>query len=68
MNSRKRSMIKTLTWRLCASCITFLLVYLVSGEIKIASGVTAIEAGTKMLAYYLHERAWEKIDSRQMNG
>ena len=68
MNSKTHSLIKTLTWRVTASTITFFLVYFISGEVRVASGVTVLEAITKMLAYYLHERAWVRFDARKQYG
>ena len=66
--SKKRSLIKTVTWRVCASSITFIMVYLFTGKVIIASGAMVIEALVKMLAYYLHERAWERFDERRQDA
>ena len=38
-----------------------ILVYLLSGEIKISVTIVTFEVTVKMLIYYLHERAWEKV-------
>ena len=61
MTSKKRSLFKTITWRITATTTTLLLVYVLSGEIKFASTVALFEVFIKLLVYYLHERAWEKV-------
>ena len=58
---RSRSLLKTLTWRVLASLDTFLISWFVSGEISIGATIATIEIITKLVIYYLHERAWDKI-------
>lgn len=58
--SKKRTLLKTITWRVTASIITLAIVWLVSGELMIAGEVAALEVVVKMFGYYLHERAWER--------
>lgn len=57
----RRSFVKTLTWRVTATAITLVLVYLFTGEWTISVGVASAEVIIKMLAYYGHERTWSKI-------
>ncbi len=61
MESHKRSIIKTLTWRITATLITTLVVYLLSGEVLLSLGVGFIDAVIKIFAYYSHERIWDRI-------
>jgi uncharacterized membrane protein len=35
--------------------------YIITGSIKVALGIGSIEVVSKMLLYYFHERAWNKI-------
>jgi len=56
--SRKRHLAKTLTWRVLATTDTFLIAWLITGQIDWAAGIASIEVATKMLLYYWHERAW----------
>jgi uncharacterized membrane protein len=58
MSSRKSALLKTVTWRMLATVDTFVLSYLITGSLKWASSVGVGELFTKMLLYYLHERAW----------
>ncbi len=56
--SRIRSLLKGLSWRMLASSATFAIVYLATGDASQAAEFTLYEAGLKLLLYYLHERAW----------
>jgi uncharacterized membrane protein len=58
MVSRKRHLAKTLTWRVLATTDTFLIAWLITGQIDWAAGIASIEVLTKMFLYYWHERAW----------
>ena len=56
-----RSVIKGALWRILASLTTILLVYIFTGEIKIAVEVGAVEVVAKIALYYGHERLWNNI-------
>jgi adenylylsulfate kinase len=56
-----RSIVKTISWRILATLTTMSLVYIFIGDMTIAISVGGIEVFLKMLIYFLHERAWDKI-------
>ena len=56
--SRIRHLAKTITWRLVGTVDTILLGWLVSGDPTIGLTIGGLELVTKMVLYYLHERAW----------
>ena len=56
--SKKRHLLKTLTWRVIASTDTLLIGWFLTGSWKIGSSIACIEIVTKMLLYYFHERLW----------
>lgn len=58
--SRKRHIAKTLTWRVLATTDTFLIAWLITGQVDWAVGIASIEVATKMFLYYWHERVWYK--------
>ena len=58
---RIRSLIKTITWRILASIDTFLIAWLVSGSISVGGWIATIEVITKIILYYFHERAWNRV-------
>ena len=57
----RRSLVKTLTWRILATTDTFLISWLITGEITYAGAIAGVEVLTKMGLYYAHERGWSKI-------
>ena len=61
MPARARSLAKSLTWRATAGIDTFIIAYVVTGSATWAGSILGIEAVTKILIYYLHERAWAWI-------
>ena len=61
MVAKKRHFLKTITWRIVGTLDTFLLSWLITGSIKIGAAIGGIEVLTKMILYYLHERAWYKL-------
>lgn len=62
MKSRKRHIAKTLTWRVIATGVTFLLTLFFFREdpdaTEKASWVALTESIIKMVLYYYHERIW----------
>ena len=59
--NKSRSIGKSISWRVLASCDTILISYLITGSIAIAATIGSIEVMTKMVLYYFHERAWNKF-------
>lgn len=57
-----RSLIKAISWRTVGSIDTFMLGWLFTGKPAIAGAIASTEVITKMILYYLHERAWTSID------
>ena len=60
--SYKRHILKTITWRIVGTIDTVLLGWLISGNPTIGLSVGGAELATKMILYYIHERAWYRID------
>ena len=67
MLSRKRHLLKAISWRFFGSSTTFLLSWLVTGNIVIGLSISGIETFTKIVLYYLHERLWFKSDIKNTN-
>ena len=63
----KRSFFKTLTWRVLASLDTALLTWLCSGDVVTGLYVGGMEIVTKLIIYFLHERAW-RIGWKKQSG
>jgi uncharacterized membrane protein len=60
-DAHARSVAKAVTWRVTGSIDTFILSLLITGNIKIAGSISAVEVVTKILLFYFHERAWSLI-------
>ena len=56
--NRRRHIAKTITWRIIGTLDTMVLGWLVSGDPVVGLKVGGLELITKMILYYLHERAW----------
>lgn len=59
--SHPRSVVKAVTWRVLGSLDTFILSLIVTGDISAAGAIASIETMTKIVLYYLHERAWSSV-------
>lgn len=59
-DSRSRSLIKALSWRVTAFAVTVSIVWVATGEARFAAGVGIADALFKISLYYLHERAWNR--------
>lgn len=62
LESRKRHLAKTVTWRMVGTLDTMLLAWWISGNPVIGLQVGLAEIITKMVLYYFHERIWFRID------
>lgn len=59
--SRTRSFLKAVTYRITGTVTTALLVWFLTGELAVAMAVGAVEPAVKIVIYYLHERAWQLV-------
>ncbi len=62
VNSQRRHLLKTVTWRGIGTLDTILLSWIISGNPFTGLKIGVVEVVTKMVLYYLHERAWYKIN------
>jgi uncharacterized membrane protein len=53
-----RSILKALTWRMLGSIDTFVISYFVTGRLVFAASIASVETFTKIILFYVHERAW----------
>ena len=58
---KKRTLIKTMTWRVTASLTTFVIAWILTGDLLIGATIGGIEAVAKVFLYYFHERIWNNI-------
>ena len=55
---RKRHVAKTISYRLVSTLIGFLIMWAVSGSVKIGAAFGIAELVYKPIQYYIHERIW----------
>jgi uncharacterized membrane protein len=61
INLPKRSVAKTLIWRMVAELDTFIVSYLITGSMSWSLSIVGFESASKTVLYYVHERAWGHI-------
>jgi len=57
---KKRHVAKTISYRIISTVIGFLIMYAVSGSIKVGAAFGLAELVYKPIQYYIHERIWYK--------
>ena len=58
--SAKRHIAKTISYRILSTLIGFLIMWWVSGSVKVGAAFGVAEILYKPLQYYIHERIWYK--------
>jgi uncharacterized membrane protein len=61
MDKSSRSLVKTITWRITGSSATFLIAWLISGNLLIAGPIAIAQLIMNTVLYYIHERVWNII-------
>jgi uncharacterized membrane protein len=59
--SRKRSIVKALTYRVIILCLDFIVVYVLTRKAEIAAGFMIVSNVYTTVGYFLHERLWAGI-------
>ena len=59
--TRKRSLVKALTYRVVIVCLDFLAVYIFTHKVEVALGFMIVSNVYTTLGYFLHERIWARI-------
>ena len=60
-DGHSRALAKAVTWRLSGLVTTTAVVWWYTGRPGLAAGAGLLEAACKVLLYYLHERAWNRM-------
>lgn len=58
--SAKRHLAKTVSYRVVSTLIGFLIMWLVTGSVKVGAAFGIAELVYKPIQYYIHERVWYK--------
>lgn len=57
----RRTIVKTLSYRVVILTLDFTAIYLFTGRIKIALGFMIVSNIYTTIGYFVHERIWDKI-------
>ena len=57
-----RSLVKAVSWRVTGTVDTFIISWLITGQVLLASGIALTEILTKIFLFWAHERVWNKIN------
>ena len=55
---RKRHIAKTISYRIISTLIGFIIMWVISGDVKIGAAFGVVELIYKPIQYYIHERVW----------
>ncbi len=56
-----RSIVKGISYRIIGTLTTFLISFIVTGKASSAVAIGLVDVSLKVLIYYFHERAWNRI-------
>jgi uncharacterized membrane protein len=57
---KKRHIAKTISYRIVSTLIGFIIMWAISGSIKVGAAFGVAELIYKPIQYYIHERIWYK--------
>jgi hypothetical protein len=58
----KRSLAKAVTWRITGTLDTFIISWLITGQLHLAGSIALTEVMTKICIFWIHERIWNRIN------
>ena len=61
METRKRSFVKSLSWRVIGLILTFVTAWLVTGSWRTGLAVGFVDFLVKIGTFYAHERVWHRV-------
>ncbi len=61
-------MAKTLTFAVLHFSIAFAVAYVLTGDIGISGAVALVEPMVNTVAFYFHEKAWQRVEKRRQTG
>lgn len=57
-----RSALKAISWRITGTLDTIIVSWIITRKFTIALSIGGVEVFTKILLYYFHERAWNRLN------
>lgn len=60
-DSPVRSLAKAVSWRITGTIDTFIISWIITGYVLLATGIAFTEIMTKIVLFWLHERVWNQV-------
>ena len=60
-DTARRSLVKTISWRITGSGATFFISYAILGNVAVSSTIAVAQLIFNTVLYFIHERIWNKI-------
>ena len=60
-DTTRRSLVKTITWRVLGSTSTFTIAYLITGRLDASSAIAVVQMTVNTFLYLFHERLWSRV-------
>jgi adenylylsulfate kinase len=61
METKRRSLVKSLSWRVWATFITMIVSFAITREVAFAVEIGLLDTTIKLFLYFAHERIWVRI-------
>ena len=61
MDTKKRSWVKSLTWRVFGIILLGVISFMITKDWKTMTTITVLFHGIRLILYYYHERIWERV-------
>ena len=60
--TRKRSIVKSLTWRTICILVSIITAYFLTGKLDVSVAIGTVYNAITMILYYFHERFWNTLE------
>lgn len=62
MDTKLRSIAKTVSWRITGTACTFLISWVILGDVKTSGTIAVIQLTFNSIVFYIHERMWNLLN------
>jgi len=62
IETRKRSLVKSVSWRLICIAVSIITAFFLTGRIDLSVAIGTLYNAITMFLYYFHERIWNRFD------
>ena len=60
-DSPRKSLIKSISWRVLGTLDTIVISWILTGEFTLALSIGSVEVFSKLILYFWHERLWNLV-------